>query len=209
MKPAIQLAQYANGLYGWSGFHAQWKIDFNSYAVKTPDGVALIDPMKPGPSVLRKLDTLGTPIGIFLTTAHHDRDADWFRKHYGIQIYAHEKAQSDCDTKIDVLALDGEELPGGLKVVPLPGASPGSVAFHLKLAGGIVMVGDSILHLRGKGLSLLPAQYLENIRQTRQSLKTLLDLTFKILTFAHGAPLTEDAKRQLGDFLKKPKGSKS
>jgi glyoxylase-like metal-dependent hydrolase (beta-lactamase superfamily II) len=201
MKPATRLIQFADGLYGWSSFHAQWKIDFHSYAVKTPDGVALVDPMKPGPSVLKKLDALGTPVGVFLTNAHHDRDADWFRKHYGIQVYAHEKARSDCDTKIDVLALDGEKLPGGLKVVPLPGSTPGGIAFYLKQAGGIVMLGDSLLHVRGKGLSLLPEQYLENIRQTRQSLKTLLNLTFKILTFAHGAPLTENAKRQLYDFL--------
>jgi glyoxylase-like metal-dependent hydrolase (beta-lactamase superfamily II) len=205
MKPATRLREIVKNLHGWSSFHVQWKVDFDSYALKTPDGVVFIDPMKPAATVVKQLEAVGEPIGIFLTSANHDRDADWFRKRYGIQVYAHEKAASDCDTKIDVLVLDHEKLPGGLQVVHLPGATAGCVAFHTKQGGGIVFIGDSLLNITGKGLSLLSAQYVEDSKQMVRSLRQLLELDFNIATFAHGEPLIGDAKKQIAAFLKESK----
>jgi glyoxylase-like metal-dependent hydrolase (beta-lactamase superfamily II) len=205
MKPATRLREIVKNLHGWSSFHVQWKVDFDSYALKTADGVVFIDPMKPAATVVKQLEALGEPIGVFLTSANHDRDADWFRKRYEIQVYAHEKAAPDCDTKIDVLVLDGEKLPGGLQAVHLPGATAGCVAFHTKQSGGIVFIGDSLLNITGKGLSLLSAQYVEDSKQMLRSLRRLLDLDFKIATFAHGEPLIGDAKKQITSFLKRTK----
>src|SRR5881409_1831387 len=113
MKPAVDLREISGDLSCWSSFHTQWEIDFDSYALKTSDGVVFVDPMKPTSSLTEKLEALGEPIAVLLTNSHHERDADWFRKRYEIQVYAHEQAPHDCDTKIDVLVLDGEKLPGG------------------------------------------------------------------------------------------------
>jgi hypothetical protein len=203
MTPATSLKKVARTLYGWSSFHTQWKLDFDSYALKTPEGVVFVDPMKPSPEVVEKLEAWGVPVAIFLTNANHDRDADWFRKRYQIQIYAHEKAQVDCDTKIDVLVVDNEKLPGGVTALPLLGTSAGGVAFYSKQSGGILLIGDALLNLPGKGLSLLAEQYLEDRKLVLKSLRQLLDLNFKIATFAHGDPLTEDAKPTIEKFLKK------
>jgi glyoxylase-like metal-dependent hydrolase (beta-lactamase superfamily II) len=205
MKPATRLKEITSHLYAWSSFHAQWKTDFDSYAVKTSDGIVFIDPMKPAPAVTKKLEALGEPIAIFLTNAHHDRDADWFRKQYEIQIYAHEKAKSDCDTKIDVLVLDGERLPGGLRVIHLPGSDASEMALYTKISGGIVMIGDALLNLPAKGLALLPDQYMEDKKQAIQSLRKLVELDFKIVTFAHGDPIVDNAKKQFVTFLKNPR----
>ena len=203
MKPATKLIPWGKSLYAWSSMHDQWKVDFHSYALKTRQGVVFIDPMKPAPSVAAKLDALGHPVGVFLTNAHHDRDADWFRKRYEIQIYAHEKARPDCDTKIDVLVMDGENLPGGVKVIHLPGVSSSETAFYSKLDGGIVLIGDSLLHESSDGLTLLPGQYCEDRAQAWSSLQKLLALKFEIVTFAHGEPLVIDAQKQINLFLKK------
>ena len=208
MKPATNLNEITRNLYGWSSFHPQWKTDFDSYAVKTPDGLVFIDPMKPEPDVIQKLEELGEPIGVFLTNAHHDRDADWFRKQYDIQVYAHEKAKSDCDTKIDVLVLDGERLPGGLKAIHLPGSTASEIALHTNISGGIILIGDALLNLPDKGLVLLPDQYIEDRKQAIQSLRKLAELDFKVVTFAHGDPLTDNAKKQIVRFLKKPNRNK-
>jgi glyoxylase-like metal-dependent hydrolase (beta-lactamase superfamily II) len=105
-----------------------------------------------------------------------------------------------------VLVLDGEKLPGGLKVVYLPGSADSEVAFYARQSGGIVMMGDALLHLPNKkGLALLPEQYCEDKKLARQSLKKLLELDFKTVTFAHGEPLVDNAKKQITDFLKKNK----
>jgi glyoxylase-like metal-dependent hydrolase (beta-lactamase superfamily II) len=204
MKPATRLRQITKNLCGWSSFHPQWKIDFDSYALRTPDGVVFIDPTKPAAPVLKKLENLGEPIAILLTNAHHDRDADWFRKTYQIQIYAHEKARPNCDTKLDVLVLDGEKLPGGLRAIYMPGSSDSETAYYHK-AGGIVFTGDTLLNLPDKGLSLLPDPYIEDRKQALQSLRKLLELNFKIITFAHGDPIVENAKRHIASFLKHPR----
>ena len=162
-------------------------------------------PLQPAPAVLRQLEQLGSPIAIILTNANHDRDADWFRKHYNIEIYAHEKAQAECDTRIDVLVLDGEKLPGGLTALHLPGSAAGELALFTKLDGGIVIIGDTLVNSAESGLALLPDEYLEDRKLTRQSLLKLLDLSFKVAVFAHGPALTDGAKQRITNFLKKPK----
>lgn len=205
MEPATRLREITKNLYGWSSFHSQWKIDFDSYAIKTPDGVVLVDPLKPSPAVLKKLEALGEFLAVYLTNAHHDREADWFRKQYQIQVYAHEKAKSDCDTKIDVLVLDGEKLPGGVRAVHLPGSSASEMALYVKVGGGVVLVGDALLRQPNRGVELLPDQYLEDRKEALASLRKLLELDFKVITFAHGDPITEDAHQAIATFLQKTK----
>jgi glyoxylase-like metal-dependent hydrolase (beta-lactamase superfamily II) len=205
MKPATVLNQISPSLVGWARFHTQWKVDFNSYAVKTRDGVVFIDPTLPSPEVVKELEALGAPLAIVLTNAHHDRDADAFRKKYDIQIYAHEKAPSDCDTKIDVLVVNGEKLPGGLKAIFLPGVTTSEMTLYAKSSGGFLLMGDALLNPPGKGLQLLPDQFIEDEQLARRSLRKLLDLDFKIATFAHGDPILQDAKKVIGAYLKKSK----
>ena len=204
LRPSMVLRAISRSLYGWASFHPQWKVDFNSYALKTAEGVVFIDPLKPGPEIITKLEALGEPIAILLTNAHHDRDVDWFRKQYEIQIYAHEKAKADCDTKIDILLMDGERLPGGIKAVHMPGSSAGETAFYAR-PNGIVLVGDTLMNQDGKGLTLLPEPYIEDKKQALKSLHRLLDLNFKIITFAHGNPIAQNARNEIVEFLKKPK----
>ena len=128
MNPATKLNDVTPALYNWAGFHSQWKIDFDSYALKSADGVVFIDPTTPSPAVVKKIEAIGEPLAIVLTNAHHDRDADWFRKRYEIQVYAHESARSDCDTKLDVQVMNGEKLPGGLTAIYLPGSTASEMA---------------------------------------------------------------------------------
>ena len=204
MKPATTLKDITKKLYNWSSFHDQWKVDFHSYALKTADGVVFIDPMTPVPAVVKQLDALGEPLAIVLTNAHHERDSDWFRKHYEIQIYAHEKAKSDCDTKIDLLVMDGERLPGGLRTIYLAGVTTSEMALFVKDGGGVLLLGDALLNPSGKGLQLLPEQFIEDRKLAIQSLRKLVDLNFKTATFAHGDPIVGDAKKKIASFLKKP-----
>jgi glyoxylase-like metal-dependent hydrolase (beta-lactamase superfamily II) len=205
LKPATELRAVTRNLYGWASFHPQWKTDFNSYALRTSEGVVFVDPMKPDAEVIQKLEALGEPIGVLLTNAHHNRDADWFRKQYEIQVYAHEKAKADCEMSIDILLMDGERLPGGVKAVHLPGSSEGETAYYAKSSGGIVLMGDTLLNQSGKGLTLLPDAYIEDKKQMLKSLQKLLELDFKIATFAHGDPIVKDAKKAIARFVKKPK----
>jgi glyoxylase-like metal-dependent hydrolase (beta-lactamase superfamily II) len=204
MKPAQTLNRITSSLWGWASFHTQWKIDFNSYAMKMPDGIVFVDPTMPNAAVLEELEALGNPLAIVLTNAHHERDADVFRKRYDIQIYAHEKAPSDCDTRIDVLVVNGEKLPGGLKTIFLPGVTDSEMALYRKDGGGVLLIGDALMNTPAKGLQILPDQFIEDKKLARKSLRKLLDFNFRIATFGHGDPIVKDAKRRIAKFLKKP-----
>ena len=202
MLPATQLTAVTEKLHGWAALQTEWKIFFNSYVLTTAAGVLLIDPTKPAPLVLEALDNLGEVTGIVLTNANHDREAGWFRKHYEAQIYAHEKAPADCDTKIDVLVVDGEKLPGGLTVIHLPGVTSGEMALFSQDDGGTLMIGDAIVHTAGKGLEMLPEEFLDNRRMARQSLHKLLNHNFQTATFSHGEAITPHADQKIAAFLR-------
>lgn len=204
MNPATTLRKITPSLYNWASLHPKWKIDFDSYALKTTAGVVYVDPLITSPAVIGQLKALGEPLAIVLTNAHHDRDADWFRKQFEIQIYAHEMAPHDCDTKIDVLVMDGEHLPGGIKAIHLPGSTTSELALYKQTGGGVVLIGDALLNLPDAGLALLPDQYIEDRKLCLRSLTQLLDLNFKTVTFAHGDPIVGDAKNRIAAFLKKP-----
>lgn len=199
IRPATKLTAITGALHGWAAFQPEWKVYFNSYALQTSTGVILFDPTKPTPAALKHLAGLGEIIAVVLTNAHHDRDSGWFREEFGIQVYAHEHAQPDCDTKIDVLVVDGEKLPGGLRTIFLPGVSDNEMALHTP---GLVMIGDAILNTPGKGLELLPDQFIADKKLARQSLQKLLTLDFETVTFGHGEPLVAGGKPVLAQFLK-------
>ena len=133
-----------------------------------------------------------------------------YRNHDGspshpVHPYAHEKAKADCETTIDILLMDGERLPGGIKAVHLPGSSEGETAYYAKSSGGIVLLGDTLMNQNGKGLALWPDAYIEDKKEMLKSLQKLLELDFKIATFAHGDPIVQDAKKAIARFAKKPK----
>jgi glyoxylase-like metal-dependent hydrolase (beta-lactamase superfamily II) len=209
MKPATKLTSLTPALHGWAAFHTEWKVAFNSYAIRSAAGVVLVDPTKPEPTVLSALESLGEPVAIILTNAHHCRDAEWFRKKYSVQIYAHEKAAPDCDAKPDVPVMDGEKLPGGLKAIFLPGVSTSEMALYAKDGAGAMLIGDAILNTPGKGLELLPDQFIEDKKLARQSLQKLLAYDFAALTFGHGDPLPVGGKQALANFLKPRRPSRS
>lgn len=205
LEPAQQLQALTPTLHAWAAYQPDWQIYFHSYALADRDGLVLVDPTRPSPTALKQLEQLGVPVAIILTNANHERDAAWFRKTYEIQVYASEKATSDCDIKIDVPIVDGERLPGGLRAVFLPGPAPGEMALH---GPGLLMLGDILLH-KPTGLELLPSEYVEDAKAYRQSLRRLLQLKFDLVTFAHGQPLPRAGKTAIARFLKPRRPSRS
>ncbi|HEY8964801.1 MAG TPA: hypothetical protein VIM58_00040, partial [Candidatus Methylacidiphilales bacterium] len=80
---------------------------------------------------------------------------------------------------------------------PVPGGGPGETAFHAPDDGGLLFLGDAVIHLEETGLALLPKKYCADDKALRASLKQLLQLDFSLITFAHGTPLRVQAKERL------------
>jgi glyoxylase-like metal-dependent hydrolase (beta-lactamase superfamily II) len=195
MKPAKNLREIVKGLWCWSSLHEEWKVDFSCCAWRNQEGLVLIDPIELDPVSLVQLEKVGRPIAILLTNQNHERHADWFRKKYGIKVHVHRDAVPGIEITPDEFFCDGATVPGGLKVIHLPGTCPSESAFHAEAHGGMVLLGDVVVN--GKdGLAFLPDDYCQDAKQNRESAKKLLQLKFETLTVAHGNPIHPKASEQ-------------
>jgi glyoxylase-like metal-dependent hydrolase (beta-lactamase superfamily II) len=200
MKPASNLREVVPGLWCWSSLHEEWKIDFSSCAWKGKDGLVLIDPIELDTASVAKLEQVGKPIAILLTNRNHERHADWFRKRYGIKIHVHQDAVPGIEITPDEFFYDGSRVPGGLKVIHLPGTCPSECAFYTEANGGMVLAGDLVVN--GKdGLAFLPDEYCQDVKQYRGAVKKLLNVEFETLTVAHGDPVHPKASAQLAKLF--------
>jgi glyoxylase-like metal-dependent hydrolase (beta-lactamase superfamily II) len=200
MKPANNLREIVSGLWFWSSLHEEWKVDFSSCAWKGKEGLVLIDPIKLAPASLAKLEKVGKPIAILLTNENHERQADWFRKKYGIKVHAHRDAVPGIEIKPDEFFTDGAIVPGGLKVIHLPGTCPSESAFYSEANGGMVLAGDVVTNGKS-GLAFLPDDYCKDAKLSRKSAKKLLKLKFDTLTVAHGNPIHPKAHDQFAKLF--------
>jgi glyoxylase-like metal-dependent hydrolase (beta-lactamase superfamily II) len=177
-----------DGLWAWQAYEPAVKCDLSASAVLTADGVILVDPFPfEEPLPFEK------PAAIFLTNGNHARAADALRTRYGVPVFAPPEAVAELG-----IAVDGAPSLGGVRVIALPGAGPGEVAY---LFGRVLCLGDAVIHLPDFGFGILPDKYCNDPAKLRDSLRKLLSLEFDILTFAHGAPILHDARQRLSKLI--------
>ncbi len=196
MKPATNLREIVPGLWAWSSLQEEWKVDFSCCAWNDKGGLVLVDPVKLDDANLAKLEKVSKPSAILLTSQNHERDVDWFRARYGIKVHVHRDAVPGIDITPDELFSDGARLPGGLTAVHSPGTCSSETAFHTPDQGGILLIGDALMNT-SQGLVFLPDDYCKDSKQSRESVRKLLALSFETMTFAHGDPIARGAKAKL------------
>ena len=180
------LQPVCDGLWHWQAYEPAVKCDLTACAVQTRDGVVLVDPFpfaEPLPFV---------PTAVFLTNGNHARAAKAVQEKYRIPIFASAEATEE-------LTKDGLQISqlSTLNYQRIAGAGPGEVAY---LFGRTLCLGDAVINLADHGFALLPEKY-RSPGNLHDSLRKLLSLEFDILTFAHGAPITENAHARLTKLI--------
>ena len=94
-------------------------------------------------------------------------------------------------TTVDHLISDGDSFPFDreLSAIHVPGHCAGQIALLWNREGGVLFTADACIN-RG-GLKITAA--IEDLEETRRSLKKLAGLTFKYACFGHGPPILLDA----------------
>lgn len=177
----------------WSAYSNECKTDLWSAAYAQQGSLVLVDPIELAEPAWKELLQLGEPRAILLTNGNHLRDAAHYRALCRIPVAASVHARHEIGKDVDVVLI-GNEVIHGLKPIGIPGAGPGEMAFLSK--EGILLLGDAIINLKGE-TQVLPDKYAVDPKQNRESLKKLLDLSFETVTFAHGLPVTQNAKEAL------------
>jgi len=103
---------------------------------------------------------------------------------------------------VDVLLEGGEEFPvlGGLKVIPTPGHTSGSISLY-SAKKKILFVGDAIK--KRAGLHLPLKTNTTDVGQAIASIEKLAKLDVDAICFGHGRPITKDANGRLAQLLEK------
>jgi glyoxylase-like metal-dependent hydrolase (beta-lactamase superfamily II) len=95
---------------------------------------------------------------------------------------------------------DGDRLPGGLRVVHVPGHSPGHVAL-LHEATGVLLPGDAVVNLAG--VRYAPGFLCTDPGRNRDNAADRLgDLDYEIVAFAHGKELRRNARAAVRQLLR-------
>jgi glyoxylase-like metal-dependent hydrolase (beta-lactamase superfamily II) len=198
MPRAEEFQQVTDGLYFWQAYDPAVKVELSCCARRTARGLVFIDPIPLAREAVAELCERAAPVAIILTNGNHARAAEEYRLRLSIPILAHAAAVAELGLVVDQEIADGETVLAELAVITLPGAAPGEIALH---GGGMLHVGDALIHLPPSGFTLLPEKYCADAREMRASLGKLLRFPFEILTFAHGLPLVSKARQRLATLL--------
>lgn len=197
MAIANTIQSITPSLFAWQAYEPEVKCDLSSCAIETDEGLIIVDPIDLSPTAFEMLIAGRKPGAIILTNGNHARAAEKFRTRLHVKVFAALDADG-LDLIPDAWLINGQIAPGGMQVITLPGSGPGEIAL---VGRGIACIGDAVIHLPPEGLRLLPDKYCADAALNRESLRKLLSCDFRVMTFAHGAPLVESAHTRLEELL--------
>lgn len=195
------MREIVNDVFTWSWFSEPHDYDFNGHLVRHADGNLCIDPVEPGNDVLDEIAAKGVA-RILLTNRNHVRAANLVRARTGARTAIH---PDDADyargqgADIDEALRVGEKI-GPLKVVGVPGKSPGEVAFHWP-ERRLLVVGDAVIGNPPGRCGLLPERVMDEPRRLRESVGRLLELDFDALLVGDAEPILAAAKERLSELV--------
>lgn len=184
----------------WQWFSEPHGYDFNGHLLSVPGGNLCIDPVMMTAEELTELARLGVS-RILLTNRNHVRDANRLRARTGARTAIHPadagyaRVQgAELDDELQV----GEQI-GPLRVLAVPGKSPGEVAFHWP-ERHILIVGDSVIGKPPGKCSLLKEKVMDDPAQLRHSVRALLDVDFDCLLVGDGVSILTGAKERVAEL---------
>jgi glyoxylase-like metal-dependent hydrolase (beta-lactamase superfamily II) len=206
----VTMREILPDIFTWGSTYVDRPWDLNGYAITFAGFTVLVDPPEPGEDDSSGFDTMKPIAKIVLTNRDHVRGAELFRTSCGACIVAgaDEVAQFG-PVAIDEEVREGDLIAGALRVIHLPGKSPGEIGLYFDPAhhpvsrerGGIVLLGDAIIGNPPGSLDLIPQPKLDDPSKLKRSLRKLLDYDFDVLLLCDGQPVLSGGKQKVAEFL--------
>jgi glyoxylase-like metal-dependent hydrolase (beta-lactamase superfamily II) len=206
----IGMREILPGIFTWGSTYVDRPWDLNGYAISLAGFTVLVDPPEPEEDEWSGFDTMRPIAKIVLTNRDHVRGAELFRTSCDASLVAGaDEVMQFAPIRIDEEVREGELIAGVLRVIHLPGKSPGEIGLYFDPAhhaisrerGGIVLLGDAIIGNPPGALGLIPGPKLDDPRKLKQSLRKLLDYDFDVLLLCDGQPVLSDGKEKVAEFL--------
>jgi glyoxylase-like metal-dependent hydrolase (beta-lactamase superfamily II) len=138
--------------------------------------------------------------GVYVSGRSHGRDASLFRDHFDVPVCVHESDADRAEVDADELLRGGEIVCGTVRIVHVPGRSPGEVAFHAPERDALV-VGGFVSGAGGDALHGCAVEALVDVEEYHRSAEKLLELAFDALLLCDGEPVPKGGKESLRRFV--------
>jgi len=177
------------------GYNARASWGAHSFAILRDTGNVMVDAPRWTRHVVDQLEAWGGLAHVLLTHRDDVADADRYAAHFGARVWIHEADREAAPYATDLVrGHDVIELFAGVRAIPLPGHTRGSVAFLVDER--FLFTGDSLSwDFEEDDHAALEDIALYSWDEQRRSLRRMLDHPFEWVLAGHGAaqgrPATE------------------
>jgi glyoxylase-like metal-dependent hydrolase (beta-lactamase superfamily II) len=208
----VAMREILPGIFTWGSTYVDRPWDLNGYAITLAGFTVLVDPPEPQEDEWSDFDTMKPITKIILTNRDHVRGAESFRTSCDAPLVAGaDEVTQFAPIAIDEEVREGDLIAGVLRVIHLPGKSPGEIGLYFdpvhhavsRENGGIVLLGDAIIGNPPGALGLIPEPKLDDPSKLKRSLHKLLDYDFDVLLLCDGQSILSGGKRKVAEFLKR------
>lgn len=190
------------GIWQWSWYSEEKKLDFNGLFLHVGEHKILVDPPPMTTEARVFIQRQGPVDYILVTNRDHVREAAAYQPEFRCQLYVPAADAPQMEVTPTKTFVDGELLPGGIWVVQLKDQkSPGESAFYIQQGKGVLIVGDAVVGNPVGSLTLLPPEKYLDVGQAREGLRRLLKYTFDSILVGDGASIVGGAKNALAQTL--------
>jgi len=188
-----------DGVYSWSWFSPEKRFNFNGHILKTQHGTVIVDPVALTKDDLAYIEAAGLkPDALVITNRNHLREREAVRDRWEIPTILHDLEAESADVRPDWNVEDGDDVYG-LKVVHVPGKSPGEIALFWP-ERRLLLAGDALIAPYGK-VKTVPEEKMDDPSLLKRSLARLKALDFDALLVGDGDPILSGAKAAAGTLL--------
>ena len=196
------MKQLLPGIWQWSWFSEEKKLDFNGLFLTIGEHRILVDPPPMTTEALTQAKRGGPVDYILITNRDHEREATALQKEFQCQVWVPEADAPQMTFKADKTFKDGELLSGGIWVIHLRDQkSPGESALFIQQGKGILIVGDALIGRPPGAVAMLPPDRFADPAKAREGLKRLLKYNFDTLLVGDGANIMTGARPVVEKFL--------
>ena len=196
------MKQLLPGIWQWSWFSEDKKLDFNGLFLSVGEHRILVDPPPMTAQDVAQVRAGGAIDYILITNRDHEREATSFQKQFNCQVWLPEADAPLMTVKADKTYKDGELLAGGIWAIHLKDQkSPGECAFFIQQGKGILIVGDALIGKPPGSVAMLPDDRFADPVKARAGLKRLLKYNFDTLLVGDGVSIMTGAKPVVEKFL--------
>jgi glyoxylase-like metal-dependent hydrolase (beta-lactamase superfamily II) len=183
-----------SGVFPWEltdgvhlcGYNSEHSFGAHSYLVVRPEGNLLVDSPRFTRRLTGPIDELGGIDHVLLTHRDDVVDADRWADRYGARVWIHELERSAAPYATDLIeGTDSIDVRPGLRIVPVPGHTRGSVVFHLEER--YLFTGDTLhWNHRRQRLDVFPYQTWYSWESLTESIASMADLSVEWVLPGHG-----------------------